>query len=300
MFDAVKKNSIYSKSGFTLIELLCVIAIIALLFSLLMPSLSKTREMSTRLVCSTYMKQYGMAGLTYLEDNDGVFPDSQEWLYSSASDSEDHPIGCRWHDQVFAPDGETMSVSEEYRGQMWDYIGGTIAICPTFRRFAESRGCENVNHNRQIDIVPQNSYSMNGYLGSSRDGGVLRESEVKDPSRVFFFAEENSWSVRPDHPKYPARWLSRALSMKGLDDTSLLITPAPEVRDCFATYHRSEDLNRGFGTVAFVDGHVEMIMAKDQLRRRTRGRLSRSSGSLGNLWRAWASEVDPPGGWDSQ
>ena len=169
-----------------------------------MPALSRTRKMSTRLICASNMKGYGNAANVYLFDNDGVFPDSHEWLYSSESDSTDHPISCRWHDQAFALDGPFMDETEEYQGQMWDYFGGRKTICPTFRRFAESRGCENVSHNRQIDIVPQNSYSMNGYLGSSRIGGVLRESEVKDPSRVFFFAEENSWSVRPDHPNITA------------------------------------------------------------------------------------------------
>lgn len=53
------------KKGFTLIELLVVIAIIALLVSILMPSLSKARELAKRAVCSTNQKGIGTAMALY-------------------------------------------------------------------------------------------------------------------------------------------------------------------------------------------------------------------------------------------
>jgi prepilin-type processing-associated H-X9-DG protein len=162
-------------------------------------------------------------------------------------------------------------------------------------------GCENTQHNMELEINPQYSYTMNGYLGSKQEGGVQYESEVRGPAQVFFFAEENSWSTRPDHPKYPAKWLKAPLSTRALDDTALLITPTPDARDCFATYHgaSSKDLNRGSGNVVFIDGHVEGIRVEDQLRKHMHGVESRLN-SAGNLFRAWASKSPPPGGWDAQ
>jgi prepilin-type N-terminal cleavage/methylation domain-containing protein len=49
------------KKGFTLVELLVVISIIALLVSILMPSLNKAKEIAYRMKCSTNMSAVGKA-----------------------------------------------------------------------------------------------------------------------------------------------------------------------------------------------------------------------------------------------
>ncbi len=60
--------------AFTLIELLCIIAIIVLIAALLMPSLSKVKRISTRVVCATNLKGMGTAMAVYANDYEDMFP----------------------------------------------------------------------------------------------------------------------------------------------------------------------------------------------------------------------------------
>lgn len=65
-----------SKKTFTLIELLVVVAIIGILISLLLPSLSRAREEAKNVICKSNLKQIGVAVYLYAESNDDLMPTS--------------------------------------------------------------------------------------------------------------------------------------------------------------------------------------------------------------------------------
>src|SRR5512146_3323441 len=62
------------RKGFTLVELLVVIAIIALLMGILMPALSRVRQLAFRMVCGTNLSGIGKAMLIYANDYEDELP----------------------------------------------------------------------------------------------------------------------------------------------------------------------------------------------------------------------------------
>ncbi|MBU0478636.1 type II secretion system GspH family protein [bacterium] len=79
-----------TRAGFTLLELLVVIAVIGLLASMLLPALSKAREMGRRAKCMSNLRQLGLAFQMYTSDYDGFLPNYRDgstiWFNMLAND----------------------------------------------------------------------------------------------------------------------------------------------------------------------------------------------------------------------
>src|SRR5207248_11046368 len=65
------RNSIRAGSAFSLIELLVVLAIIGLVAAMLLPSLVQSKSSAKRIRCVSNLRQFGLAGHLYWDDNNG-------------------------------------------------------------------------------------------------------------------------------------------------------------------------------------------------------------------------------------
>ena len=74
-----------------MIELLVVIAIISLLVSILLPSLSRAKELAKVTICLSNLRNIGLSMATYLHEHDGVYPP-----YNAGGSSP----SSQWHGQM--------------------------------------------------------------------------------------------------------------------------------------------------------------------------------------------------------
>lgn len=70
--------------GITLIEVLVVVAIIAFLIAVLLPSFTSAREQAKQTVCLSNMRQMGIAAGMYADENDDYFPLSEHGSQDAA------------------------------------------------------------------------------------------------------------------------------------------------------------------------------------------------------------------------
>jgi prepilin-type processing-associated H-X9-DG protein/prepilin-type N-terminal cleavage/methylation domain-containing protein len=88
------------KRAFTLVELLVVIGIIALLISILLPTLNKARGAAQQVVCQSTMRQLGIGFQLYCDMNKGLLP-------------QKGPDGSNANGNLFGPTGGVVGVDDQ-------------------------------------------------------------------------------------------------------------------------------------------------------------------------------------------
>lgn len=143
----------YRRIKFTLLELLIVIAIIAILASVLLPALQKTREMGKRIKCANNLKQIATAFNMYEGDYNGYLP-------------------CRVYTYPGTYGGWCLLLSEYLQNRMENlsYYSKNF-VCPSRKR-------EDTMFRSTL------SYGMNKYVDA------YKLTNIRNPSSTLFCSEE--------------------------------------------------------------------------------------------------------------
>jgi prepilin-type N-terminal cleavage/methylation domain-containing protein/prepilin-type processing-associated H-X9-DG protein len=254
------RNGTNKNRAFTLIELLVVISIIALLLSILMPSLGKAKRSAQSVVCRSNLKQINMAAVLWSEDHDG-------WA-----------LGAAWSWPDPAPYGGSNETSlQDYAQAIRNQTNSNIFACPSAKHagFFGVRTGSTTNGMDTLDpevAAKTITYGINAWIATAHElnkgpgdtaktpqeqgnfgegpgfvhwyeHGVTRISNIHQPASIAYFIDHeiylaNKWNFDPLTPP---------------DQIRSSATP----KGCQSRWHdRKSGADYGYGNIAWVDGHV--------------------------------------------
>ncbi len=119
--------------AFTLIELLVVIGIIAVLTSILMPALAKSRQAAERVKCMVNLRSFGLSIQMYMDDHDEVLPHVQPFHDSTIPPRENDPT-------MFDVLEAYFDVSPPYVDESGKMVTYDPFLCPSDKDESEEDG----------------------------------------------------------------------------------------------------------------------------------------------------------------
>ena len=230
--STTRGNTTMKKRIFTLIELLIVIAIIAILASMLLPALNKARSRAKNASCQARLKQVAAAAIGYTGDNGDFFPPVSNGIYGESNDP--------YWKYLFA--GNTLAYlginapRHPENGKV-DYFYGTYTLptlqCPACTiTYTFSGGT--------VTAIPSLT-GYNPYLGGG--AGILAGTNNPTPKKVYRSGGVRNSSVKVLISEYYAAGTF-------YNKVSSTMETAPRHIDLYTRHG-------GRLNYSFVDGHVE-------------------------------------------
>ncbi len=240
------------KNRFTLIELLVVITIIAILASLLLPSLVNARKQAYLTLCTGNLRQLAMSTTSYTNDFEW-FMTNNRW----SSGSWDYLLGpYDGRGTLPVKTWRFEDVSDSVRLQVQRV--SKIYLCPADdvpppdsepRRIRKTYAVNRYTP-ADVGIVTNGLIDYNRYTPTRNGMAVRKLSEVTQPEKTILMQDkaQQSNQINRDEDQGTVRWYTHNI-MAG--DLSFYL----------GVYCRHRNL---FSNNSFVDGHVEFL-SRDEL-----------------------------------
>ena len=231
------------RMGFTLVELLVVIGIIALLISILLPSLSSARKQANLVKCASNLRQIGTTTHLYANENKGFVPRDYNHgtQYLTGQYLWAEQLG-KYFMKDFVSVGHSDTSIARDKALKEQFARIEVYQCPSFE-----------NEEQALDYVINGFQISPQYFGSGRAQPTMNITQIKRGSEILYMTEGTSNSTKlpsggPNHnpaPNYSQHdfWLLK----------HVLIPNGPERRIPEADDPRHKrQIN-----LLFIDGHVE-------------------------------------------
>jgi prepilin-type N-terminal cleavage/methylation domain-containing protein/prepilin-type processing-associated H-X9-DG protein len=236
--------------GFTLVELLVVIGIIALLISILLPSLNKARETANRAKCASNLHQIGLAILLYQNENQQLSPrtvmdttgaPTPTWGYQGTAGTLD-PFGSV---QTIGQAGINNVSESFFLLARIEQLTAAVFICPSSNAEAWDFGGGSNSAQNWVD--------WNGTTGIGKNLSYSYENPFASNTAI-----SNGWQLKnPDATYAVASDLNPGTSVPNSTKNVVNVAtndPSSNMRNGNSANHQQDGQN-----VLYGDGHAEWM-----------------------------------------
>ncbi len=193
-----------------MIELLVVVAIIAVLASLLLPALAKARDAAHTAACLTQLRQMGMAMMVYATDHDGTLVyDSHLTSWTLTGHQFSTPTTGHLQDYLegtpvyfdarpnYLPNGPggtlycpAYSLRQDVRGK-YPFPGWEGRVPTNFQNMGPIHIARSYRQNDWLGIIPayNSDGTPNNWNTSGQDKLLPKLEQIRSPSMLVLFGE---------------------------------------------------------------------------------------------------------------